>query len=121
MSAVRTGVSGDFVRCIPRDVFIKSVELVMIGEAGLPTTSMPDVLGHEEHRSDDHEPIFAVDQIVPQLTRPENLILGCLVEGESIKSIARKINIAEATIKVHVKAILRKLRVRSRTQAAIGG
>ena len=82
---------------------------------------MPDVLGHEEHRSDDHEPILAADQIVPQLTRQENPILGCLVEGESIKSIARKINIAEATIKVHVKAILRKLRVRSRTQAAIGG
>jgi two-component system nitrate/nitrite response regulator NarL len=81
-----------------------SVELVMIGEAGLPTTSMPDVLGHEKHRSDDHEPILAADQIVPQLTRPEKLILGCLVEGESIKSIARKIDIAEATIKVHVKS-----------------
>ena len=44
-----------------------------------------------------------------------------LIEGESNKSIARKIDIAEATVKVHVKAILRKIRVQNRTQAAIWG
>ena len=35
------------------------------------------------------------------------------------KVIARKIDIAEATVKVHIKAILRKIRVQNRTQAAI--
>jgi two-component system nitrate/nitrite response regulator NarL len=44
-----------------------------------------------------------------------------LIEGNSNKSIARKIDIAEATVKVHVKAILRKIRVQNRTQAAIWG
>jgi two-component system nitrate/nitrite response regulator NarL len=44
-----------------------------------------------------------------------------LIEGDSNKSIARKIDIAEATVKVHVKAILRKIRVQNRTQAAIWG
>ena len=39
--------------------------------------------------------------------------------GESNKVIARKLEIAEATVKVHVKAILRKVRVRNRTQAAM--
>ena len=42
-----------------------------------------------------------------------------LVDGSSNKAIARKINIAEATVKVHVKAILRKIRVNNRTQAAV--
>jgi two-component system nitrate/nitrite response regulator NarL len=42
-----------------------------------------------------------------------------LVKGDSNKSIARKIEIAEATVKVHVKAILRKIGVHNRTQAAI--
>jgi two-component system, NarL family, nitrate/nitrite response regulator NarL len=42
-----------------------------------------------------------------------------IVEGASNKVIARKIDITEATVKVHVKAILRKVRVRNRTQAAI--
>jgi two-component system nitrate/nitrite response regulator NarL len=41
------------------------------------------------------------------------------MEGESNKVIARKLGIAEATIKVHVKTILRKVRVQNRTQAAL--
>src|SRR5207237_6965922 len=57
----------------------------------------------------------------PQLSPRETSILRCLVEGDSNKCIARKINIAEATVKVHIKAILRKIRVQNRTQAAIWG
>ncbi|TIV05318.1 MAG: hypothetical protein E5W02_28205, partial [Mesorhizobium sp.] len=53
------------------------------------------------------------------LSNREKSILSCLIEGESNKTIARKIDIAEATVKVHVKAILRKIRVRNRTQAAV--
>ena len=59
------------------------------------------------------------DTVAPQLSPREKSILRCLVEGDSNKSIARKIDIAEATVKVHVKAILRKIRVQNRTQAAI--
>jgi hypothetical protein len=44
-----------------------------------------------------------------------------LIEGDSNKCILRKIDIAEATVKVHVKAILRKIRVQNRAQAAIWG
>jgi len=46
-------------------------------------------------------------------------ILRCLVEGEPNKVISRRLSIADATVKVHIKAILRKLHVRNRTQAAI--
>ncbi|MFX5817298.1 LuxR C-terminal-related transcriptional regulator, partial [Acinetobacter baumannii] len=56
-----------------------------------------------------------------QLSPREISILQCLIEGDSNKCIARKINIAEATVKVHIKAILRKIRVQNRTQAAIWG
>jgi two-component system nitrate/nitrite response regulator NarL len=42
-----------------------------------------------------------------------------LVEGDSNKVIARKMKIADATVKVHIKTILRKIRVDNRTQAAI--
>ena len=47
--------------------------------------------------------------------------MRCIIEGESNKCIARKINVTEATVKVHVKAILRKIRVQNRTQAAVWG
>ena len=65
--------------------------------------------------------VAAEDVITPQLSPRENSILRCLIEGDSNKCIARKIDIAEATVKVHVKAILRKIRVQNRTQAAIWG
>jgi two-component system nitrate/nitrite response regulator NarL len=46
-------------------------------------------------------------------------ILDCLTRGDSNKVIAMKFEIAEATVKVHIKAILRKIRAANRTQAAI--
>jgi two-component system nitrate/nitrite response regulator NarL len=51
----------------------------------------------------------------------EKSILRCLIEGDSNKCIVRKIDIAEATVKVDVKAILRKIRIQNRTQARSGG
>lgn len=46
-------------------------------------------------------------------------ILSCLVNGDANKLISRRLNISDATVKVHIKAILRKLGVTNRTQAAI--
>ena len=63
---------------------------------------------HRKHAPDPH-----------QLSGRE-LDVFCLVAlGHSNKLIARKLEIAEATVKVHVKAILRKLGLQNRTQAAI--
>ena len=60
------------------------------------------------------------DRALPRtLSNRETAILACLTEGQSNKRIARKFGVAEATVKVHIKAILRKIRVKNRTQAAI--
>jgi two-component system nitrate/nitrite response regulator NarL len=56
---------------------------------------------------------------VPALSRREMLILRMLMQGASNKVIARNLVITESTVKVHMKAILRKLRLQNRTQAAI--
>jgi two-component system nitrate/nitrite response regulator NarL len=130
VSAFRTGANGYFVEVMTSDVFIKSIELVMMGETVLPMAFLPfvlrpedDALDHAGPRDVNNEVLLATadDAIAPQLSPRENSILRCLVDGDSNKSIARKIEIAEATVKVHVKAILRKIRVHNRTQAAIWG
>ncbi|WP_336491953.1 response regulator transcription factor [Methylobacterium nigriterrae] len=54
-----------------------------------------------------------------QLSNRELDVLRSLAEGTSNKLIARKYDLAEATVKVHVKAIMRKLGTQNRTQAAI--
>ena len=53
------------------------------------------------------------------LSEREAQILDSLVKGHSNKLIGRSYHICEATVKVHMKSILRKIRVSNRTQAAI--
>ncbi len=49
----------------------------------------------------------------------ETRILDRIAEGMSNKQIGRELDIAEGTVKVHVKHILRKLDLRSRVEAAV--
>ncbi len=54
-----------------------------------------------------------------ELTPREQEILKHLAEGQSNKVIARNLGISDGTVKLHVKAILRKLGVHSRVEAAV--
>jgi two-component system nitrate/nitrite response regulator NarL len=56
---------------------------------------------------------------IADLTPREHEILCHLAEGQSNKGIARRLNISDGTVKLHVKAILRKLDVHSRVEAAV--
>jgi two-component system nitrate/nitrite response regulator NarL len=128
--AFRAGANGYFADVMACDVFIKSIELVMMGEIIFPPAFLSfaldpegDRLGQAAPRNENNQAILipAENTLAPQLSMREQSILRCLIEGHSNKCIARKIDIAEATVKVHVKAILRKIRVQNRTQAAIWG
>ena len=61
----------------------------------------------------------APTSVLDSLTPRELDILGHLAAGHSNKIIARKLDLAESTIKVHVQNILRKLELSSRVQAAV--
>jgi DNA-binding NarL/FixJ family response regulator len=130
VAALQAGASGYFVDVMTCDVFVKSIELVMMGEIIFPPAFMSSILHPEsdhfakpEPRNDNARAIaFTAERSMTQQLSPrEKAIMQCLIAGDSNKSIARKIDIAEATVKVHVKAILRKIRVQNRTQAAIWG
>lgn len=137
-SVYRAGASAYFVNVATSVAFIKFLELVMLGETILPAAFLPLVLDHEycdessaRHHDDGintcnadlKEELLATEESPPmrQLSAREKTILRCIIEGCSNKGIARKVGISEATVKVHVKSILRKVRVHSRTQAAIWG
>ena len=90
----------------------------------LATSGMPHLSGQLGSRSLSGLAKEAVSEgeshdAVPSLSRREMLILRMLIQGASNKTIARNLVITELTVKVHMKAILRKLRLQNRTQAAI--
>lgn len=55
----------------------------------------------------------------PHLTPTQLKVLRCVHSGLLNKQIAYELGMAEATVKVHMTALMRKLNVRNRTQAAI--
>src|SRR5215470_4287986 len=113
LAAFRRGASAYLTNFMAPEALIKSLELVMLGEAILPMTMLSDLLNDQHGHSDRR------GNRLPHLSARETDIVRCLAQGNSNKVIARKMKIAEATVKVHVKAILRKIRVANRTQVAI--
>jgi DNA-binding NarL/FixJ family response regulator len=125
ISAFRAGASAYLAQVTTSEKLIKSLELVMLGETIMPGDIVPSILDlryeaiPQEINMNKESLTGAELDHVPHLSAQEKRILGFLVEGYSNKVMARRMDIAEATVKAHVKAILRKVRVQNRTQAAV--
>jgi len=119
----RLSVRGYLMKNINFSTLIKSLELIMLGENIFPSailTHRPDERDLDIESDDDIVSVLPSTSNSPcTLSSREAEILQCLVRGQANKIIARNLNIVEATVKVHIKAILRKIRVQNRTQAAI--
>ncbi len=63
--------------------------------------------------------LAAEDRTVTELTARERDVLAELARGRSNREIARALTVSEKTVKTHVSAILGKLGVQDRTQAAL--
>lgn len=127
LSAFRAGTNAYFVSVQTCEAFIKVLELVMLGETVLPWELLR-LIGKDAQvppagscgtSNNGHGGGTEERERGPRLSERERFILGRIIEGDSNKHVARRLNIAEATVKVHVKAILRKIDVRNRTQAAM--
>lgn len=85
----------------------------------LPSTRPPvSIVTSGEAQDDALDRSFSI-RVQHGLSEREDQILRSVVKGHSNKVIARTCGVADATIKVHLKSIMRKLRVMNRTQAAI--
>lgn len=77
------------------------------------------VLDGEIFAPPEAEPADTFAQRAAQLTPQQWRVLALMIQGDQNKQIAHKLGVGEATVKAHVTVILRKLGVRSRTQAVI--
>jgi two-component system nitrate/nitrite response regulator NarL len=113
------GASGYLLESISRDALRESLRLVDAGEKVFPSelaAQFPAFVTKPD-RTDSN----ALAPPEADLSCREVEILQCLACGLSNKAIAKNLNIAEATVKVHVKRILRKAHALNRTQAALWG
>ncbi len=136
IATLRAGADGYVLNSMTCDMLTKSFDLVMSGETVLPSGFAREL---SERRSPPsridtalaslkHEAVTVLEAPLNganggtemrKLSGREMAIVSRLLEGDSNKSIARRIGLAEATVKTHVKAILRKIGVKNRTQAAL--
>ncbi|MBV1795648.1 response regulator transcription factor [Siccirubricoccus sp. G192] len=109
-------VDGLVLRTIGSMALVKALELVLLGERVIPGISLETLF---ENAHNLWQPVASSPPGWAHLSPREVEVLRSLSAGHSNKIIARQIGISEATVKVHMKGILRKLRATNRTEAAV--
>lgn len=115
VEALRSGAQGYLIKDMEPDDLVLALRDIVAGKTVVAPDLAPvlaKVVQGESVAARDPSPFS-------ELTPREGEILGLLAEGQSNKAIARNLGISDGTVKLHVKAILRKLGVHSRVEAAV--
>jgi two-component system nitrate/nitrite response regulator NarL len=112
-----SSLDGWLLSSSPPQVLRQSLDLIMMGESVLPfsliSSSFPNATEPTVAREEQQEPVGE------NFSMREMQVLEILQAGKSNKTIARELGLSEATVKVHMKNVLRKLGATNRTEAAI--
>lgn len=117
LSCLRKGAHGYLLKDMEPDQLVAALDTVLAGE----TAVAPEMTGILASALREGKSAADSDEAGPfsQLTPREREILRHLASGQSNKLIARELGISDGTVKLHVKAVLRKLGVHSRVEAAV--
>jgi len=117
LESLRQGAQGYLLKDMEPDELVLALRDIVSGKTVVAPDLAPilakAVQGGNEEKPEPEASPFS------ELTPRETEILGLLAEGQSNKAIARNLGISDGTVKLHVKAILRKLEVHSRVEAAV--
>lgn len=115
VEALRNGAKGYLLKEMEPDDVVAALREIVKGET-VVAPNLTQILA----RVVKGEPILETEPSpIDDLTPREAEILSLLAEGQSNKVIARNLGISDGTVKLHVKAILRKLNIHSRVEAAV--
>ena len=112
-----SGADGFILKSISPRALVESLRLVLLGEKVFPSV-LTNFLGALQAQ----QPVVPAERLRVgdvALSQREMEIIRSLADGQTNKSIAKELSITEATVKVHIKTVLRKLGVSNRTQVAI--
>jgi len=116
IASLQSGAQGYLLKDMEPDELIEAMKRIVAGET-LVAPELTGVLARAVQGNSEPEP--PANSQVAELTPREREILCLLAEGQSNKVIGRNLGISDGTVKLHVKAILRKLDVHSRVEAAV--
>jgi DNA-binding NarL/FixJ family response regulator len=117
-AALRAGALGYLLKDVSGDRLVEAVLAAARGESVLQPSVAAKVVARVARMADD-VPRPRPQPLVDPLTEREVEVLRLLAEGASNREIAAALYLAEGTVKNHVTAVLAKLGVRDRTQAAL--
>ena len=112
--ALKSGARGYLLKNIEADYLTQAIQRAAAGEAVIAEAMTAKLV--MQFRSGQH---LAVPTERDKLTPRERDTMVCLARGESNKEIARHLDVAESTVKIHVQNILKKLNLSSRVQIAV--
>jgi two-component system nitrate/nitrite response regulator NarL len=115
IDSLQQGAQGYLLKDMEPDDLIGALERIVSGET-VVAQELTGVLARAVQGGRERQ---EAESAYADLTPREREILCLLAEGQSNKVIARNLGISDGTVKLHVKAILRKLRVHSRVEAAV--
>lgn len=114
IEALRQGAVGYLLKNIETDVLIDAIRRAANGES-VVSPQMTGKLVRGLRSPTAEAPAPDKEKLTPR----EREILAFIAHGDSNKEIARALDLAESTVKIHVQGILRKLNLSSRVQAAV--
>lgn len=116
--ALRDGARGYLIKNIDVAALTSGIRRAARGEAVIADSMTAKLVAQFRSQSPQTAPA-AVAPTRDKLTGREREIVQCLARGESNKEIARRLDVAESTVKIHVQNILKKLNLSSRVQVAV--
>lgn len=119
-AALRDGARGYLVKNIEADTLVAGVRRAAAGEPVISESMTAKLVAHFRAPEKAAPAALAAASVsADRLTPREREIVRGLARGESNKEIARALDVAESTVKIHVQNILKKLNLTSRVQVAV--
>jgi two-component system nitrate/nitrite response regulator NarL len=126
-AAMLAGADGYLLKTVESEQLCDSIEKVLSGECVISPDMMTKFVAAFRAKTPIAESVAETaaqaprqtDAVLESLSAREREILALIAHGDSNKLIARELDIAETTVKVHVQHIFRKLNLTSRVQVAV--
>lgn len=113
--ALQNGARGYLLKNIETETLVQSIKRAAAGEPVISEAMTAKLV--MQFRAATHAQGSTLTR--ERLTQRERETMACVARGESNKEIARSLEVAESTVKIHVQNILKKLNLSSRVQIAV--